>query len=153
MAAPPLGIFWYTPETKKNVVFSSVVCRNSEFDSDWLHNERTMWLHVQWTEGFNCFIHYKKESTVFNLTRRSFALTLKYSTRPLQVILLPLISFTSMLPGLSSHGTRIFRLFKKSPSISRRRGRGEQLVSDSGTCRNSNCLRSVVFSFWCKSRK
>lgn len=149
----PLVYFDIRLKQRKMLDLVAVVCRNSEFDSDWLHNERTMWLHVQWTEGFNCFIHYKKESTVFNLTRRSFALTLKYSTRPLQVILLPLISFTSMLPGLSSHGTRIFRLFKKSPSISRRRGRGEQLVSDSGTCWNSNCLRSVVFSFWCKSRK
>lgn len=54
----------------------------------------------------------------------SFVLTLKYSTRPLQVILLPLISFTSMLRGLRSHGTRTFRLFKKSPSISRRGRRG-----------------------------
>lgn len=47
-------------------------------------------------------------------------MTLKYSTRPLQVILLPLISFTSMLRGLRSHGTRTFRLFMNSPSISRR---------------------------------
>lgn len=47
--------------------------------------------------------------------------TLKYSSRPLQVILLPLISFTSMFRGLRSHGTRTFRLFRKSPSISGRR--------------------------------
>lgn len=44
--------------------------------------------------------------------------TLKYSTRPRQVILLPLISFTSMLWGLRSHGTSTFRLLRKSPSIS-----------------------------------
>lgn len=47
-----------------------------------------------------------------------FFLTLKYSSRPLQVILLPLISFMSMFWGLRSHGTRTFRLFRKSPSIS-----------------------------------
>lgn len=44
--------------------------------------------------------------------------TLKYSTRPRQVILLPLISFTSMFWGLRSHGTSTFRLLRKSPSIS-----------------------------------
>lgn len=54
-------------------------------------------------------------------------LTLKYSTRPLQVILLPLISFTSMLRGLRSQGTRTFRLFVNSASISSW-GRGRQDV-------------------------
>lgn len=62
------------------------------------------------------------QSVGFILTR-SFALTLKYSTRPRQVILLPLISFTSMLRGLSSQGTRTFRLFMNSPSISGQGGK------------------------------
>lgn len=59
---------------------------------------------------------------MFSVFSWSFVPTLKYSTRPLQVILLPLISFMSMLRGLRSHGTRTFRLFKKSPSISGRGG-------------------------------
>lgn len=54
----------------------------------------------------------------FTCTKSFSPLTLKYSSRPLQVILLPLISFTSMFRGLRSHGTRTFRLFRKSPSIS-----------------------------------
>lgn len=54
-------------------------------------------------------------------------LTLKYSSRPLHVILLPLISFTSMFRGLRSHGTRTFRLFRKSPSISGRGGKPQRI--------------------------
>lgn len=45
-------------------------------------------------------------------------LTLKYSSRPLQVILLPLISLTSRFLGLSNHGTSTFRLPMNSESIS-----------------------------------
>lgn len=63
---------------------------------------------------------------MFSVFSWSFVPTLKYSTRPLQVMLLPLISFRSMLRGLRSHGTRTFRLFKKSPSIS---GRGREATA------------------------
>lgn len=44
--------------------------------------------------------------------------TLKYSTRPRQVILFPLISLTSRLSGLSSQGMSIFKFLMNSSSIS-----------------------------------
>lgn len=44
--------------------------------------------------------------------------TLKYSTRPRQVILFPLISLISRLSGLSSQGMSIFKFLMNSSSIS-----------------------------------
>lgn len=44
--------------------------------------------------------------------------TLKYSTRPRQVILFPLISLMSRLSGLSSQGMSIFKFLMNSSSIS-----------------------------------
>lgn len=44
--------------------------------------------------------------------------TLKYSSRPRQVILFPLISLISRLSGLRSHGIRIFKFLMNSSSIS-----------------------------------
>lgn len=65
--------------------------------------------------------HWSLENGGFQARNPSFLylqLTLKYSTRPRQVILFPLISLTSRFLGLNSHGIRIFKFLMKSSSIS-----------------------------------
>lgn len=64
----------------------------------------------------NCIPNMSNLST--HKCARNESNTLKYSTRPRQVILFPLISLISRLSGLSSQGMSIFKFLMNSSSIS-----------------------------------
>lgn len=76
-------------------------------------------LHICPTESLHegCIFRGMSEGSTHK-RHRNGSDTLKYSSRPRQVILFPLISLTSRLSGLRSHGISIFKFLMNSSSIS-----------------------------------